>query len=152
VFELEHGDSPDPLDQADAGLVEFLDACDLVDLVFGPPAERLDHAKARTFRGAASRCPTRQLPPDVVDGMPGEVSVDGFAAIGHRFSEVREPVEQHRGRDSAQRLVIDCDAPAVVRGVDELHGGGLNRAKRVENGTAHCSDLQDTFAFLMYRR
>jgi hypothetical protein len=33
--------------------------------------------------------------------------------------------------------------------VEVLHGGGLDRAKRVENGTAHGGDLQDTFAFLI---
>ncbi len=53
VLELEDGDSRDPLDEPDAGLVELLDPRDLVDRVFGPAAEGLDHAEPRPFGGSA---------------------------------------------------------------------------------------------------
>jgi hypothetical protein len=51
--------------------------------------------------------------------------------------------------DAGERAVSDRHPPPAVRRVEVLHGGGLDRAKRVENGTAHGGDLQDTFTFLI---
>ena len=51
VFELEDNDSSHSQDEPNARLVEFLDASDLIDLVFGSAAEGLDHTEARSFRG-----------------------------------------------------------------------------------------------------
>jgi hypothetical protein len=68
VLELEDGHSSDPQHEPDARLVEFLDAGDLVHLVFRSGAECLDHPEARSFRSSTRGCRAGQFPLDVSMG------------------------------------------------------------------------------------
>jgi len=147
VFELEDRYPGDPLDQPDTGLVELLDAGHLIDRVLRAPAERLDHPEPCALGGAATGRRPRQLPPDVVDRMPGEIAVDDLVPVAHRSAQVGEPVQEHHRRQPGERTVVDRDAAATVRQFEIPHRRRFHGPERIEHGTGH-GNLQDTNTFL----